>query len=44
MIVAVKSTESQSVTERLKAQPLFTHEKIDFDRPTEWEWNEVRNL
>lgn len=43
MIVAVKSTESVSVTERLKAQPLLTHQ-IDFDVPTEWEWNEVRNL
>jgi len=42
MIIAVKST--QSVTERLKAQPLFTHEKVDFDTPTEWEWNEMKNL
>ncbi len=41
MIVAVKSP--QSVTERLKARPLFTN-KVDFDAPTEWEWKEMKNL
>jgi prevent-host-death family protein len=41
MIVEVKSP--QSITERLTAKPLFTH-KIDFDTPTEWEWNETKNL
>lgn len=33
----------QSVTERLKAHPLFTNE-IDFDTPLELEWNETNNL
>jgi PHD/YefM family antitoxin component YafN of YafNO toxin-antitoxin module len=41
MIVEVKSP--QSITKRLTAKPLFTNE-IDFDTPTEWEWNETKNL
>jgi len=41
MIVEVKS--SQSITDKLKAYPLFTN-KIDFDMPTELEWNETKNL
>jgi len=41
MITAV--TSPQSVTDRLKARPLFT-DKIDFDTLTEWEWNETKNL
>ncbi|MDM8564391.1 type II toxin-antitoxin system Phd/YefM family antitoxin [Candidatus Halobeggiatoa sp. HSG11] len=41
MIIEVKS--QQSVTERLKIHPLFT-DNINFDTPTEWEWNETKNL
>ncbi len=41
MIIEVKSP--QSVCERLKARPLFT-DKIDFDIPTSWTWNEAKNL
>lgn len=41
MIIEVKSP--QSVSERLQARPLFTN-KIDFDTPTAWEWNEIKNL
>jgi len=41
MIAEVKSP--QSITEKLKAHPLFT-DKINFDTPTSWEWNETKNL
>lgn len=40
-IVAVQPP--QSVTERLAAHPLIT-QTIDFEIPTEWTWNEMKNL
>ena len=33
----------QSISEKLKAHPLFT-DKINFDVPTDWKWNETKNL
>jgi hypothetical protein len=41
-IVAVEEI-SPTVTERLIAKPLFTH-PVEFDTPTEWTWNEMKNL
>ena len=41
MMISIKSP--QSISERLKARPLFTNQ-VDFDMPTEWEWNETKNL
>jgi hypothetical protein len=41
-IVAVQPS-SQSVTERLTAHPWFTQPR-DFDMPTEWIWNDMKNL
>jgi len=40
-IAAVPSPPS--VTERLAAHPLIT-QTIDFETPTEWTWNEMKNL